>query len=71
VETKWAEAPEAPRPRVAWVTTNSSGVSFRLDPYKVTLVQVGGSDAAGELAMGLGVAGLAIWEGGCRMRQWA
>jgi hypothetical protein len=26
---------------VAWVSTNSSGVSFRMDPFKVTLVKVG------------------------------
>jgi hypothetical protein len=46
VETKWAETPDTPRPRVAWVTTNSSGVSFRLDPYKVTLIQVRAQRAA-------------------------
>jgi hypothetical protein len=31
-----------PRPKVAWISANSSGVSFRLDPYKITLIQVGG-----------------------------
>ncbi|KAI8474512.1 MAG: hypothetical protein J3K34DRAFT_518046 [Monoraphidium minutum] len=30
------------KPKVAWVSTNSSGVSFRLDPYKVTLMQDAG-----------------------------
>ena len=41
VETKWALADGAKKPVVAWVTTNSSGVSFRLDPYKMTLIKVG------------------------------
>lgn len=41
VETKWAAGGAAKKPVVAWVTTNSSGVSFRLDPYKMTLIKVG------------------------------
>jgi hypothetical protein len=41
VETKWAESDGRPKPKVAWVTTNATGVSFRLDPYKITLIEVG------------------------------
>lgn len=47
VETKWAVAGDAKKPVVAWVTTNSSGVSFRLDPYKMTLIKVGGNRVTG------------------------
>ncbi|KAI8471552.1 MAG: hypothetical protein J3K34DRAFT_231734 [Monoraphidium minutum] len=42
VATKNAEDDAEPRPSVAWVSTNATGVSFRLDPYKVTLIKDAG-----------------------------
>ena len=31
-----------PRPRVAWLSANASGATFRLDAYKVALIEVSG-----------------------------
>ena len=40
VEAKRAAAPREARAKVAWLSTNASGTSFRLDAYKTTLLKV-------------------------------
>jgi hypothetical protein len=40
VAAKRAEPGADAAPKVAWVSTNASGITFRLDPYKAALVQV-------------------------------
>ncbi|GBF99797.1 hypothetical protein Rsub_12237 [Raphidocelis subcapitata] len=37
-----SKRPPGPRPRVAWVSANASGVSFRLDAYKTALLEDAG-----------------------------